>query len=871
MKISNKKCTRKLGIKSMKASVGRNIIAIIAIMLTAILFTTFFTILFSINASVEDANFRQVGTYSHGEFKALSQEQYNNIKTDPLIKEHGLRIIIGTTSESPFDMEPVEISYCDANQAKWMYLDPIEGSLPAEGTNEAATDIRVLELLGIEPEIGTEFTVSFSVDGTVTTETFVLSGWWEYNKATAVSHVLVSQSYAEEIFAKLNTQGMDGMTGRWNMGVMLDSSLHISSDMYAILANHGYEHGNSTTDNTIAVGVNWGYTGAQLASSVDPATILAIAVLLLLIFLTGFLIIYNVFQISVTGDIRLYGLLKTIGTSEKQIRHIIHIQALSLSLAGIPMGLLLGWFIGVQLTPAIIQQLNGVQSNTISASPLIFIGSALVSLATVFISCSKPGKTAAQVSPVEAVRYTEVTPSAKELRETHSRTSLPQMALANLGRNRSRTIITFISLSLAVVLLNLTFTFTSGFDMDKYLNTVVSDYIVADGGYFEIPAREWQPVDEQFIDQVNDQNGVVGGGRIYGLTESNALDFVTEEYYRSGLSENSSEYAVNMWLRNCDKLNGLIGRDTHLLGFDDFALSKLTVLEGDISKLNDPDKRYIAAVYRADDYGNALMDTHWAKVGDTITIRHVEQWQYYDWFSGQPIASGADSSSGYKKASVYRDVEYEVAALVIVPHALGYRYYGPDPYVLSSDVFIADTNSNSVMLYAFDTTDDTNESIGAFLKNQTEYGYESKQDLAESFYSLRDMFTALGGVLCIIIGFVGILNFLNAILTGIFARKREFAVLQAIGMTGHQLKTMLVWEGLFQTLGSLLFSAALCIITAPLLKVALEAMFWFFSYRFTITPLFAVMPIFAILGITLPLIAYYIVSRNSIVDRLREE
>jgi len=346
--------------------------------------------------------------------------------------------------------------------------------------------------------------------------------------------------------------------------------------------------------------------------------------------------------------------------------------------------------------------------------------------------------------------------------------------------------------------------------------------------------------------------------------------FVTEEYYRSGLSDTSSASAVNIWLQNCDKLNGLIGRETHLLGLDDFALSKLTVLEGDVTKLNDPDNRYIAAVYRADDYGNPMMGTHWAKVGDTITIRYVEQWQYYDWFSGQPIANGADSSSGYKKAVAYRDVEYEVAALVVVPHALGYRYYGPDPWVLSSEVFVADTNTSNVMLYAFDTTDEANDGIGAFLKNQKEYGYESKTDLAESFYSLRDMFTALGGVLCVIIGFVGMLNFLNAILTGIFARKREFAVLQAIGMTGHQLKAMLVWEGLFQTLGSVLFSTGLCIITAPILKVALEAMFWFFSYRFTVTPVLAVLPIFATLGTVLPLVAYHIVAQKSVVERLRE-
>ena len=35
-----------------------------------------------------------------------------------------------------------------------MFCDPVEGRLPQEGTNEAATDTHVLELLGVEPEMG---------------------------------------------------------------------------------------------------------------------------------------------------------------------------------------------------------------------------------------------------------------------------------------------------------------------------------------------------------------------------------------------------------------------------------------------------------------------------------------------------------------------------------------------------------------------------------------------------------------------------------------------------------------------------------------------------------------------------------------------
>ena len=100
-------------------------------------------------------------------------------------------------------------------------------------------------------------------------------------------------------------------------------------------------------------------TGATPAPSCPaawtPPPVIAICAVLLLIIFTGYLIIYNVFQISVTNDIRFYGLLKTIGTTPRQLRRIIRHQALALSLAGIPLGLVLGWLIGGQLTPVIVR------------------------------------------------------------------------------------------------------------------------------------------------------------------------------------------------------------------------------------------------------------------------------------------------------------------------------------------------------------------------------------------------------------------------------------------------------------------------------------------------------------------------------------
>ena len=79
---------------------------------------------------------------------------------------------------------------------------------------------------------------------------------------------------------------------------------------------------------------------------------------------------------------------------------------------------------------------------------------------------------------------------------------------------------------------------------------------------------------------------------------------------------------------------------------------------------------------------------------------------------------------------------------------------------------------------------------------------KARPRLALSLLQFRQMFLLVGGILCAIIGLVGLLNFFNAMMTGILSRRREFAVLQAVGMTNRQLKTMLIYEGLFYALSS---------------------------------------------------------------------
>ncbi len=891
--VANKGCIRRLGFRSMRAARTRNIVAVLAIALTTILFTSLFTIASSINYSFQQENFRQAGGDFHGTIKGLTWEQVEEMRSDPLIQGDFARLFVGMPVDPPFNKSHVEVSYLEPAAAPHYFCQPVEGTLPREGTDEAATDTRVLALLGVEPKVGAKFTISFYLDENTSsrklvTRTFTLSGWWEYDSALVASNVLLPRSAAEELGAQ-GSGDPYSMTGEWNLDMMFKSDLQIEENILQILENHGYQHDDPQGENYLKIGVNWGYSGAQLSNSFDNSTLIAIVVLLLLIIFTGYLIIYNVFQISVTNDIRFYGLLKTIGTTGKQLKRIVRQQALLLSLIGIPIGLLLGFVIGNKLTPVIMIQLS-YKNTFVSFNPLIFIGAALFALITVFLSCARPGRVAARVSPVEAVRYTEGGGPKKarkreKVRKAQSGASLPGMAWANLGRSRGKTLVTVISLTLAVVLATITYTFSTGFDMNKYLaHNADVDFILGDAAYFQTSGgfrTADQAVPESIISDVSARSGVEESGRVYGGVSA-MKQFVTEDWLRMGYGTYNTPEVVDEIIAGTARLpSGLLEAGVQMYGMEDFPLSLLDVLEGDLAPLSDPSQKAIAAVYLADDYNATQWDSNWAKLGDTVTIRHIYEMEYFYRDTGEIIEDVDAAIEGNRpwgeRAKVYEDIDYTVCALVQVPSSISYRYrvVGCDGFILGAERFKQDTGTDSVMTYLFNTTDEAEAGMESFLAEYTEsvqplYDYESRATYVAEFEGFRSMFLTMGGALSLIIGLVGVLNFVNAVLTGILTRKRELAVLQSVGMTGKQLKAMLVFEGLYYTLLALAASLVLTVCLGPLVGNTVGEIFWFFTYRLTILPIAVILPVFLALGVLVPLWTYRSVSKRTIVERLRE-
>ncbi|WP_141695407.1 ABC transporter permease, partial [Paenibacillus polymyxa] len=317
------------------------------------------------------------------------------------------------------------------------------------------------------------------------------------------------------------------MTGAINADIMFDNSSNMQENLNKVITESGYSL-DQNAPNYIASSVNWTYFSNTFSS--NPEVVFILAGGLLLIMLTGYLIIYNIFQISVMRDIRFYGLLKTIGTSSRQISRIIRRQALFLSLIGVPVGLLGGFGVGKSLTPLLLMN-TSMHANaevTISPSPWIFIGSALFAVITVMISAYKPSRIAATVSPIEAVRYVDgaTKKDKKKLKKSTNGAKMPLMAQANLGRNKKRTTLVLIGLSLSLALLNITFTLSQSLDMDKYVSrSIDADFVIAHAGYFqEHFTGPDNATTESYIQAVQAQPGFEEGGRLYSGSNLFAIE-----------------------------------------------------------------------------------------------------------------------------------------------------------------------------------------------------------------------------------------------------------------------------------------------------------------------------------------------------------
>ncbi len=848
LKINSKKAIRRLSNRSFRANASRNAIAVAAIALTAILFTALFTVGSGVVENVQKQTMRQAGGDGMLFFKYITDEEYDNIKDHKLIDKISYnRIICDSVESDALLKRHAEIYYMNDIGMELGFCSPTHGHKP-EAENEIIMDTRAMKMLGLPEEVGAPVTFKMKIhNGEIVERDFVLSGWWEADPTFDMASIMVvSKAYVDAHIDELYNSYYENyeMTGAINSYVMCKNSFGLENKLERIITESGYSM-DENAPNYIATNVNWSYISSNF--DLDLPTVVGVLAAIALIIFTGYLIIYNIFQISVIKDIRFYGLLKTIGTTGNQIKKLIRRQALILSCIGIPIGLIAGYFIGTAIVPLIMNNSTYAGADfTTSANPIIFVGSTVFALITVAISTAKPGHIAAGVSPVEAVRYTDNTNTKKKSRKSRGGAKISGMAAANLGRNKKRTTLIIISMALSLVLFNTIYTLSIGFDMDKYLSTFVeTDFLVSHVNLINYGYNgEEDTVTDSIISAIEAQNGFKEGGRFYA-------DIRDAECFRVIPNGRDTHY-----LRVSEDDNG--NYFCAVYGLDDFPLGNLKALDGEIDYEKLKTGKYILEGVVLDDDHNPIWETSHYDVGDTVTLCNYK--------GNGEIADDNE----------YTEYNYEVMAKVAINTytnscRMGYDY----SYYLPADIYKTMVSNPGVMSYVYNVEDSEQASADAFLKNYTEnaepvMAYSSKATKEKEFEGLRNTVIIVGGVLSLIIGLIGVLNFINSMLTSILTRRREFAMLQSIGMTAKQLAKMLITEGLIYTATAGAVSVALGIGVSVLLANTIAKSLWFFTYRFTLLPLMVTIPILLVIGILLPIPVLKSVEKQSIVDRLRE-
>ena len=571
----------------------------------------------------------------------------------------------------------------------------------------------------------------------------------------------------------------------------------------------------------------------------DPVASLVCAVALVVFMLAGYLIIYNIFDINIISEMKEYGLLKTIGTSGKQIRKMVKLRTRRICLIAIPLGLVIGCGIGGWLLPMIGHFINtvGVNKGHVHMSIWIILFTVAFSYLTVVISSRKPCRMVSKIAPVEAARYTG--------------------SLKKNGKPKKKIISVVLSLTLSLVLLNSAYTLVNSFSTEAYAEDfIAADFCVQDSLLDNAGASEKNvnAVDSSFFTELNKQDGVEKVGSLYlhhGEHEfSPELWSEIEEYFYSDeivKMQIESFYADEGYSVN-DYLKELHNKRT---------------IEGNTYGIGELVAEKLENVQTMD--GTTSID--WAKYNSGKYVL-AERWQYAsDGFLN--IVSPGD------KVEI-EGREYTVYALVDIPMVIEYPVYAPIEcnLILPEEEYLTVYGKCNPMRTLVDVEDAEESSFEGWIKSYTKdtsLSYISKQSVIEDNKSFGELFALAGLIVAVILGIIGVMNFGNTMIASIIVRSRELAMLEAVGMTVGQQKRSLIKEGLRY----FACTSVLTVILSSIINVTAVKAFVnnipMFSWHFSLTSLIVCLPVILVIILIIPTVAYKRICRRSVVERLRAE
>jgi len=838
LKNNNEEVIKRLTRKILFTNRTRNIIALIAIILTTYMITTVFSICVSFVKNYNTLWLRVQGTTASISLPNPSTEQIDLLKKENF-KSVGYEIYAGSLISPELTKKNTSITLIYSDKTNFYkqqipaYSD-VTGHYP-KVENEIMASYRSLEKLGItHPKLGMEINLKYKNRFGEFTDTFKLTGI--YKDYTASSSVI----YVSEAF--INKSG-----------------LSLEQDGSAIMAVSNFNRDavtkHLTTDFPLKENQEFSFSYDLTSQNTSTAIIAAVVIIIISLFIvfSGYLLIYNVLYISVTKDIHFYGLLKTIGTSPKQLRKIVRGQAAYLAKIGIPAGILLATATSFVIIPLALSSLGVNSYGNISMPvkiyfhPVIYIGAILFALLAVLMSCKKPASIAAKISPVEAIRFTgiKVKSKLKNNRNTTKSGKLHRMAFFNVFRDKKRAILVFTSLFLGITTYLCVFAMLDSLKVENFIKT----YYPNDFKLTNLPPIS-QKFDNSFIDKIRSTPGVKNMHIQYitgieaDYNEEIFLPFINLELNStsSNIDQDEKNTIINKFINDSEvRSNWILSTPTDLIkelnkelknpiDIEAYERGEIIVLSSFyITKLNHPDFSSLT--------------------GKKLTI--------------------TDENSRLRKT-------YTIGAVVPMQkmntYISGQNFGMPGMHV--SEIEILNLNKDAIIYdITFDAAPEHEGEIKAMLKSmlltKDAVDLEAKSDMEVDFSSSIKTMNIMGTGISLLLILIGIINFINIMITGINSRLKEFAVLESIGMTKKQILRMITMEGLYYSIITSILILTIGVWFAYMVAQGMQSIADYAVFSFPVRQLCFILALIFIICLIVPCIVYRSSARATVTERLR--
>ena len=844
----NKEVIKRVEKVMMKANRTRNIFAIVAVALTTFMITTVFSLGINYKENMELTSVRTSGTNANVSLAMPTKSQEKEIRDLDYVKTVGTQYMIGSVAgknEADRDLA-IAMQYYDNTEWEKHYkeaISNINGSYPKK-ENEIMLSEDALSQLGIEkPKLDMEIPLSYVSKDGEQKDTFTLSGW--FRSYTGTGMAFLSESYCQEHGYTLQNSGV--------LSISLDNP---KDNFYDI-------------QDDITLNENQTFQGSVSTSSSNGSVYAMIILLVFFIIGSGYLLIYNVLYISISRDTRFYGLIKTLGTTEKQIKTLVKRQAVTFACIGIPIGVILAGALSFGIVPIILENAFDSGKSIIDAEmffhPSIFILSIIFSALTVWISCNAPAKAASKISPIEALRYQNFASTKTKIRSSTNGGKLHVMAYHNVFRDKKRAFLVFMSLFMGITMILGVNGIIGSMKVENFIDKYMDYNFEYTDIQFEQPEqsnKEVSQFDEQFVEQIKQIDGVKKVD--IQKTVWAGIDF--DEVALEGFMK--IRYEDSRYKTEGQSYQEMVADLKEYANAGDYGCYITTLDDKALEEYNakHPNTSIDIEAFNRGETAIAGMDTEYnapnaALVGKTLSLTADSS----DGKATDFLIDGSFYFEDYENnlsEGIGKRKDIHIVPEIIYVSEAGMERLTKTPIISAIGVDIKDMNQVEQIASEL-------QALNGTLTKQ-EWSYKSPIGMMEEYNQVTYSMNLMGNGAAVLLIVIGLINFINVMLTGVVARKNEFAVMESIGTSKKQIQKILTLEGgiyalvttvLIMTLGN----AFLLLVADAVPHMADYAKFEY-PFALVICLIFAIF----IICLSVPAIVYRAVSKETVIERLHD-